>query len=247
VTEASEALARTRERVTSRTARYVVLGAEPAAARRIWFVLHGYGMLAARFARPFASVIPADTCIVAPEALSRFYLEMPRVDGGHLQRVGAAWLTRESRESEIADAHRWLTLVHDEVVEESTRARGERPLTAVLAFSQGVATAIRWIATGAVSPTMFVAWAGGLAADVDPAAFATAMRAAELVVVWGTTDPFATEEHRETIDRTVRALPVRARFVSFDGAHHLDEPLLAALLSGLGESPRAELRTEEGV
>ncbi len=251
MTDASEALGlglgRTRERLTPRTARYVVLGADPATARRIWFVLHGYGMLAARFARPFASVIPADTCIIAPEALSRFYLEMPRVDGSHLQRVGATWLTRESRETEIADAHRWLTSVHDEVVEESTRARGERPLTAVLGFSQGVATAIRWIATGAVSPTMCVAWAGGLATDVDPHAFATAMRAAELVVVSGTADPFATDAVREMIDRTVRALPVRSRFLSFDGAHHLDAPLLGALLAGLGESPGSGLRTEQGM
>jgi hypothetical protein len=48
-----------RERTTTRTARYVVLGAAPAQARRVWFVLHGYGMLAARFVRPFDGIIPA--------------------------------------------------------------------------------------------------------------------------------------------------------------------------------------------
>ncbi len=240
MTDASEVTGHVRERLAQRTARYVVLGADPAAARRVWFVLHGYGMLAARFARPFTSVIPSDTCVVAPEALSRFYLEMPRVDGGHLQRVGATWLTRESRDSEIVDAHRWLTQVHDEIVDESTRARGERPITAVLGFSQGVATATRWIATGAVSPSMFVAWAGGVATDVDPKAFATAMRAAELVVVAGTEDPFATEAVRETLDRAVRALPVRSRHLSFEGAHHLDVPLLGTLLAGLGEFPAAD-------
>ena len=106
---------RVRERVTQRTARYALLGAEPSRASRIWFALHGYGVLAARFLQPFQGVIPDDTCVVAPEALSRFYLELPRADGSHLQRIGATWLTRESRETEIDDAHHWLHLVHDEV------------------------------------------------------------------------------------------------------------------------------------
>jgi len=236
VTDPSESLGRVRERQTPRTARYVVLGADPTTARRIWFVLHGYGMLAERFVRPFASVIPADTCIVAPEALSRFYIDMPRADGGHVQRVGATWLTRESRDSEIVDAHQWLTLVHDEVVSESTHARGLRPITAVLGFSQGVATATRWISTGGVAPMQFVAWAGGLAADVDQAAFNAAMGSGELLIVSGTQDPFATETVRDTLELAVQALAVRSRRLSFEGAHHLDTPLLGTLLAALGAS-----------
>lgn len=224
-----------RERSTARTARYALLGAEPAHARRIWFVLHGYGMLASRFVRGFEHAIPHDTCIVAPEALSRFYLEMPRTDGGHMQRIGATWLTRESRDTEIVDAHRWLNAVHDEIVAESTSAQPRAPLTAVLGFSQGVATAMRWIASGGVAPRQFVAWAGGLAQDVDRAAFTTSMQNAETVLVAGQHDQFATDAARAAMLESIVSLGVPYRMLSFDGAHHLDVPLLTQLLADFGQ------------
>jgi predicted esterase len=225
---------RVRERLTQRTARYVLLGAEPAQADRIWFALHGYGMLAARFARPFQGVIPDDTCVVVPEALSRFYLEMPRADGSHTQRIGAAWLTRESRETEIDDAHHWLDLVHDEVVAESTAAQARPPVIGVLGFSQGVATATRWIASGRVAPTQFVVWAGSLAHDVDRGAFIDKMQDAELVFVTGSQDPFVTADAKADTLSMVMALSARHRVLDYEGAHHLDAPLLQMLLAGLG-------------
>jgi predicted esterase len=223
-----------RERQTSRTGRYVVMGAPPAQAHRVWFALHGYGMLATRFARAFASTLPDDTCLIAPEGLSRFYLEMPRPDGGHLQRVGATWLTRESRETEIRDTHRWLDGVHDDIVAECVGATGRMPLTGVLGFSQGVATAMRWIASGHVAPAMFVAWAGGLANDVDAPAFTAKMHVAETVLVVGNADPFATPAAADAIVASLATLAVPHRTQVFEGAHHLDAPTLRTLLSELG-------------
>ncbi|MCC6242046.1 MAG: hypothetical protein IT353_04365 [Gemmatimonadaceae bacterium] len=225
--------ARTRERVTPRTARYVIVGAEPAQARRIWFVLHGYGMLAERFLRPFHEIVPADTCIVAPEGLSRFYLELPRADGGHLQRVGATWLTRESRETEIADAHCWLDAVHEEVVDEAVQGTGAPPATAVLGFSQGVATAMRWTTVGRVRPQMFVAWAGGMAADADLTQFNDRLRDGEVCIVMGTNDPFLTPENRAAAEKARSLLTAPTQLLTFDGAHHLDTPTLSLLLRRL--------------
>lgn len=216
-----------------------MVGAEPAVAKRLWIVLHGYGMLASRFARAFASVVPADTCIVAPEALSRFYIEMPRADGGHLQKVGATWLTRESRDTEIVDAHRWLDSVHDEVVAESTAARGVAPLVGVLGFSQGVATAMRWIASGHVAPRQFIAWAGGLAQDVNHEVFRSRMTAVDFVLVTGDDDQFATPANRAAIASALDTIGVPHRQRSFAGAHHLDPALLGELLRDFSASPTA--------
>lgn len=227
---------RIHERETIRTGRYAMAGVEPSHASRIWIVLHGYGQLAPRFLRPFEGIIPADTCVVAPEGLSRFYLELPRVDGGHLQRVGATWLTRESRDTEIADAHRWLDGVHDDVVGASWRARGMAPTIGVLGFSQGVATAMRWVASGTVHVRCFVAWAGGLAQDVNPSAFRDKISAADLVLVAGDRDGFATETAREKIREEFATLHDAPREITFDGEHHLDATVLSSLLS---EYPRA--------
>ena len=61
----------------ARTARYQQLGELSAATRRVWFVSHGYGQLAAYFMRHFAFLAEADpsTVVIAPEGLSRFYLK----------------------------------------------------------------------------------------------------------------------------------------------------------------------------
>ncbi len=224
---------RIRERPTPRTARFALLGAEPSSARRIWIALHGYGMLASRFLRAFAGTVPADSCIVAPEGLSRFYLELPRTDGSHLQKVGATWLTRESRETEIIDAHRWLDLVHDEVVAESIHGTGTSPSIGILGFSQGVATAMRWIAEGHVRPRRFVAWAGGLAADVDPVAFTTSLQDGDFIAVVGDDDPFVTPRAVETLQHTVAGWGLTHRIETFHGGHQLEPTVLAALLASL--------------
>ncbi len=239
MTDASDGLThngiRIHERETIRTGRYAMAGAEPSHASRIWIVLHGYGQLAPRCLRPFEGIIPSDTCVVAPEGLSRFYLEMPRVDGGHLQRVGATWLTRESRDTEIADAHRWLDGVHDDVVRASMRAHGITPAIGVLGFSQGVATAMRWVASGTVQVRCFVAWAGGLAQDVNPSAFRDKMTSADLVLVTGDRDGFATEGVREKIRSEFSTLHNAPREMTFAGEHHLDATVLSTLLT---EYPR---------
>ncbi|MBK7947090.1 MAG: hypothetical protein IPJ85_18060 [Flavobacteriales bacterium] len=78
-----------------RTARYHVLGTLEAAPE-IWIAIHGYGQLARYFLNNFKG-LEEGRCIVAPEGLSRFYL-----DAEHA-RVGATWMTREDRLHEIDD------------------------------------------------------------------------------------------------------------------------------------------------
>ena len=226
---------RVRVRETVRTGRYAVIGADPADARRIWFALHGYGQLAPRFLRPFEGIVPPDTCVVAPEGLSRFYMDMPRVDGGHLQRVGATWMTREARELDIADTMRWLDVVHDEVMASSS-ARGSLASCGILAFSQGVATAMRWVAHGTVRPATFVAWAGGLAHDVNKERFAEQMSEATVVLVAGDRDGFATAEARTAILQGFKEYKPSAREILFPGEHHLDPGVLAMLMDGLPQN-----------
>src|SRR4051812_28301688 len=93
---------------TPRSARYFTLG-NPAEARELWLVGHGYGYLASRFLERFQPIATADRCIVAPEGLSRFYL----TDRPGERRVGASWMTREDRLNEISDYIRYLDGVYD--------------------------------------------------------------------------------------------------------------------------------------
>src|SRR5688572_17917874 len=86
-----------------RTARYYALGSVGAHVRCIWVVLHGYGQLAASLLSRCAPLAGDDTLVVAPEALSRFYLAPVSPADHRNAKVGASWMTREARESEIAD------------------------------------------------------------------------------------------------------------------------------------------------
>jgi DNA-binding transcriptional LysR family regulator len=58
-----------------RTARYFTLGPTHGFPRELWVVCHGYGQLAQRFLSQFAVLDDGTRLIVAPEALSRFYLD----------------------------------------------------------------------------------------------------------------------------------------------------------------------------
>jgi predicted esterase len=217
--------------VTVRTARYFTTGASVSDTRHVWFVLHGYAQLAQRFLRHFNGIVPEGTRIVAPEALSRFYLELPRADRRHMERVGAAWMTREDRESDIADTRAWLDSLYRSVMDEIVNATGRAPTVTVLAFSQSVAITMRWLAGGTVHPSRVIMWAGSLATDVDADAFRAGLHGAEIVLVAGDRDQFMTEKARHTIRSQWDALGVSVREVLYDGVHEIDPTTLATLLS----------------
>lgn len=223
----------------ARTARYATTGATPANAARLWVVFHGYGTRAADFIAPFADATPADTLVIAPEGLSRFYAEMPRPDGGHLARVGASWLTRDDRDDELRDA---MAMLHSVVAREHAgiiAARGAPPQLGVLGFSQGVAMSMRFAADIASNPSLgsatrlhtHVLWAGGLAHDVSDAAIGSAWSGTTVRVVVGERDQFATDTFRDTVRARLQSIGVSATEHAFAGGHRLDTPLLGALLS----------------
>lgn len=222
----------------ARTARYAAVGAAPAHATQLWVAFHGYAHRAADFVAPLIDVVPAHVRVVAPEGLSRFYLEMPRPDGGHLARTGASWLTRDDREDELRDA---LAMVQSVVAREYAavrHARGERPALHVLGFSQGVAMSMRWVVEAGRNPALgdqahvhrHVLWAGGLAHDVADEALRAAWRETQVEVVWGSRDKFASASAREVVQARFERLGIAPLARTFDGGHRLDAALLCRLL-----------------
>src|SRR5262245_56947888 len=122
-----------------RTARYHLRAEGGGPAGEVWFLLHGYGQLASAFLEAAGALARPGRLLVAPEGLSRFYLR--RGAGA----VGASWMTREERASEIRDTLRFLDLLSERVRE--TAAPTAR--LCVLGFSQGGAAAARWAVLGA--------------------------------------------------------------------------------------------------
>jgi predicted esterase len=111
----------------------------------VWIACHGYGQLAAPFAQALEPLDDPTRVILVPEALNRFYPgEALRLHGPD-SPVGATWMTREDRESEITDYVEYLDLVASTIRREMHHADVK---VVALGFSQGVATVCRWAALG---------------------------------------------------------------------------------------------------
>jgi dienelactone hydrolase len=199
--------------VTKRRARYYTIGGGAQPLDDAWVVLHGHGQVASVFLTYFKSIATPGRLIVAPEALNRYYVE-PGTSGRTKEaKVGATWMTRMDRENEIADYVDFLDAVWQET------AAGARRVTA-LGFSQGVATACRWIAKGKSRVDRLVAWAGQLPPDVDPLAFAKLSGGVTLVV--GSTDQFATWIAEGGHDARLEAAGITPQLMTFEGGHRMD-------------------------
>ncbi|MEO7038899.1 MAG: phospholipase [Gemmatimonadaceae bacterium] len=208
----------------SRTARYFTVGEPGAFVRELWFVCHGYGQLAGRFIRHFESLEASHRLIVAPEALSRFYVEVPGKTHADTH-VGASWMTREDRLSDIEDYVEYLDALHAHVM---SLMEGARPSFTLLGFSQGVATASRWLERTKVRVDRALLWGGMMPTDIDLAA-APALRAARITVVAGTADEHATPEMLAAQTTRLAASGISVEHVSFNGSHRIDREVLTRL------------------
>lgn len=205
-----------------RTARYCTLG-DPGTATDVWYVLHGYRQLARRFIRRFEPIGAAHRLVVAPEGLSRFYVSSGQGRHGAESVVGATWMTREDRLTEIADYVAYL----DRLAAHVDPPGADR--TTVLGFSQGVATACRWVVLGSVRPDRLVLWGDFLPPDLDLERARDALDGVEVILVRGTEDGALDERLAAKEAERVSAAGLTLRRVTYEGGHEIDEETLLKL------------------
>jgi predicted esterase len=211
----------------TRSARYAVMGSLEGGLSEVWIVCHGHGQLARRFLSRFLPLERADRLFIAPEALSRFYLEPPRVGpNAATVPVGASWMTAEDREFEIQDYVNYLDRLHDEIFSVVDRAKVR---LWVLGFSQGTATVARWVAGGNADPDRVVLYAGLLPSELDAEAAARLSRRSPLTIVLGTNDQFAKPELIVAQEARLKQLGVRHTIIRFDGGHEIVPEMLTRL------------------
>jgi predicted esterase len=208
-----------------RTARLFFLGEPGQRTRELWVACHGYGQLGASFATALAPLRSATRVVVAPEALSRFYLDDPAKRHGPDSPIGASWMTREDRAREIEDYVDYLDAVADAVLAETPNGLH---ITG-LGFSQGAATVCRWASLGKTKLSRLIIWGGTLPQDLPTGNGAALFRGADVVLVGGRKDRLATPEALER-DRTMLAeRGMSARVLWHDGGHSLSSSLLREL------------------
>lgn len=207
-----------------RTARYYTIGELTDQTTHIWFCLHGFGQLASFFSKKFTGLDDGKTLIVVPEGLSRLYLN------GEYKRIGASWMTREDKQHEINDFLSYLNSLYDYVL----RGHDQKTLhITLLGFSQGAATACRWLNAGHIRADRLILWAGffsnGISDVIDPAKVANV----ETHYVYGTQDEYF--ELIGDVDaykaRLLTEIP-NLKITAFDGGHRVEPEVLRQLTMG---------------
>ena len=201
--------------LVTKTARYFTLGELTENTQEVWLVLHGYAQLASDFIQDFEVLNDGSRFIVAPEGLNKFYA---RGFGG---KPVATWMTAEDREVEIKDYINYLqTLCQALQIPAQCKV-------VVLGFSQGVATASRFIHASAVRVDDFIVYSGELAAElVHP--ISTQILGKRITYVTGNNDPFIIPEKHQQVYALMHQL--NAKIIEFDGGHEVKQEVLKRLI-----------------
>ncbi len=121
---------------------------------RVWLVFHGYGQLAEFFIKKFEGLDSSKNFIIAPQGLSKYYLN------GVYGRVGASWMTKEDRLTEIANQYAYI----DRVLQQFDLSSKQ---LIYFGFSQGTATMGRYAAHAKIPFQQMIIWAGTFPPDTD--------------------------------------------------------------------------------
>jgi predicted esterase len=210
----------------TRSARYFTRGDIGSGITDVWFACHGYGQLAADFAKEFECIDAPERLVVVPEALSRFYIPAGPGFHGADAKVGATWMTREDRDAEISDYVSYLDSLYDEVFRQIDRSKTR---VTVLGFSQGGATVNRWLMQGKVRADRLVMWGSLLASDIDLDKAAKLFRTIDVDIVYGKRDQFANAEIIAKYEETMKKSGMKYNLITFEGGHRMDRETLTRL------------------
>ena len=180
--------------------------------RKLLIALHGYGQLAQYFARKF-DPLPSDFALLVPEGMHRFYLQ------GSSGRVGASWMTKEARETDIQDNLNYLNQLLSHIMEKHVFEE-----ICLLGFSQGGATAARWYHQGPSRFQQFILWASVFPPDIDKPVRTTGKKH----FVLGTEDPYYTQENQAS--ECAYFLELGFHIHRFEGKHDIDQATLISIL-----------------
>lgn len=205
--------------VVQKTARYFTIGQLTEATTEIWLCLHGYRQSGMYFGSNFKAFELPHRLIIIPEALNRFYIE------GYSGRVGNAWMTAEDRASEIVDHCYYLETLMLHFLSQAPNNVSVN----VLAFSQGTATASRWIMQSNVRINRLICYAGKLAHELHQPELFSQFPVAKVDYFIGTQDEFVTPEQLVAWKKELDELKANYTFTVFEGRHKI----YAEVLNGI--------------
>jgi predicted esterase len=175
--------------------------------------------LAKYFIRRFDILNSETAYVVAPQGLSKFYLP------GH-KRVGASWMTKEDREIDLANQLHYVQTVFEA---ETKNLDLSKMKIIVLGFSQGVATASRWLQKYQIPFDTFIAYSGMLGNELTANDFEFAKAAAKVFGLLGDEDEFYNGDNVAKFKQAFLDVFPNGNFQMFEGKHEVKREVLGKL------------------
>lgn len=202
----------------SKTARFYTAGQLTQLTKKIVFVLHGYGQLAANFLQEFSPLFGDDIFFIAPEALNRFYVK------GTFNEVGATWMTKEARTDEINDYLHYLEQLYKQIIPKECTAE-----ITLLGFSQGSSTASRWANATKHRFDKVIFYAGEIAPDVIPINNNSPILSSKNYYAYGNQDKFIPEAlFRKRLKQYDQ---LNLTVLPFDGGHDIKTEVIEKIFN----------------
>ncbi len=201
------------------TAPYYTLNELTPKTKNIWLVCHGYGQLARFFLRKFGVLDKTENYFLFPQGLSKFYLE-------NHSRVGATWMTKEDRLTDISNQYTYLDAV---LFDELGPDMGQYQLN-MFGFSQGVATIARYAVYRKMTFNKLILWGGALPDELVKEDFDFLDDEMEVHLVIGDNDQYySPEKYQVEVNRSRELIGDRVKFTLFQGGHEINTDVLLKL------------------
>ena len=184
--------------------------------------MHGYGQLASYMIYKFDQ-LEEGYSVVAPEGFSRFYWKEKK------GIVGASWMTKQDRLSEIEDYTNYLQHLYEQFLAQVPKGT---PVT-VLGFSQGGATAARWLHRLQPDVQQVLLWGAGFPEDLDYSAQLDYWNSMDVRLVQGRQDEYLTQARYERQIAFLEGQGLKTQTRWYEGGHAIDRTVLAAVLGGV--------------
>lgn len=200
------------------SARYYTIGSDN--PTRIILACHGYGQLAQYFIKKFEGLLDGNTMVIAPEGLSKFYLE------GFTGRVGASWMTKDDRENDIESHTNFLQSVYDQNTEIFPQAKWS-----IVGFSQGSPTVCRWLHKFKPEVKQVVLWSGLIPKELndDFKPESKYFNHHDLTICYGLQDNLINDDHVKKIEE-LRIEAPQIKIVTYEGGHEIRPEILKDLI-----------------
>ncbi len=192
---------------TQKTARVFSENCENKEADEVVIALHGYAELASFFIRKFSFLNESNIPVYAPEGLSKFYWQ------GMAGRVVASWMTKEDRTNEIKDQQYFLNSIVKEIIESHPKAK-----ITVLGFSQGSATACRWISQFDGQINRLIIWAGNIPEDTLNS---DKLKSIPIDIVYGDKDEYISNKTAQNRMETYLKVGLNVTRKNYTGGHKI--------------------------